>query len=277
MDTKITSAESAAEIELAEADAWIDMYAAAPADYAQAYKLKVKRLGHLVLLMSGVIPFPHFNCVMGLGLVEPATEDLVDEILNTFRLEQINSIYVHLIPHSRPDQLSQWLQARNLRVKSGWDRICRDDSHFLRVGPQIIEGYSVERITQPTAEEWAEFIISVYGVPVKPWLMALVERRGWHHYVLRRGTKILAARSMHLNHDGTAWLGIDAPVPGVMVPSYDLDFQICKAIVQDGLKLGATQFIADIEAPSIDLDSPAYENFGALGFSKLYLRSNYGY
>ncbi|HYE73464.1 MAG TPA: hypothetical protein VEF04_09035, partial [Blastocatellia bacterium] len=269
--------ETASELEWAEAKAWIDMYHAAPEDYAQTYKLQIKHFNQLVILMSGVIPFPHFNCVMGLGLAQPATKELVDRVLTTFRDAQINNIYVRLIPHSQPDELPQWLQERNLRAKSGWDRIHRDDQPFLESAPRIIAGYGVEKITQATAEEWAEFIIGVYGVPVKPWLMALVERDCWHHYVLRRGAKILAARSMYLNQDGTAWLGIDAPVPGVMVPSYDLDFQICKAIVKDGLELGAKQFIADIEAPSVGMNSPAYENFGTLGFSKLYLRNNYGY
>lgn len=32
-----------------------------------------------------------------------------------------------------------------------------------------------------------------------------------------------------------AWLGIEAPVPGIMAPSYDLDFQICQAMVKDGI------------------------------------------
>lgn len=278
MVIKTTTSEMAARLELSEATAWIDLYAAAPADYTEQYQLQVKRIGHLVILLSGVIPFPHFNCVMGLGLVEPATEQVVDEVLDVFRKERINSLYVHHIPHSLPDRLPQWLQARNLRVKSGWDRIYRGNEPLTKA-PHIagMEGCRVERVAPETAAEWADFIVAIYGVPTKPWLMALVGRAGWHHYVLRRDSAIVAARSMYLHPDGMAWLGIDAPVPGIMAPSFDLDFQLCQATIADGVSLGAKSFITDIEAPSPAMDTPAYHNFEGLGFSKLYLRSNYGY
>ena len=73
-----------------------------------------------------------------------------------------------------------------------------------------------------------------------------------------------------------AWLGIDAPVPGIMAPSYELDFQICQAIIKDGTNLGAKCFIADIEAPSLEMDTAAYHNFKLLNFRRLYLSRNYG-
>ncbi|MEW5988866.1 MAG: hypothetical protein AB1791_19760, partial [Chloroflexota bacterium] len=116
-----------------------------------------------------------------------------------------------------------------------------------------------------------------YGLPTTPWLLALVERPGWHHYLLRRGRAIAAVRSMYVHHDGMAWLGIDAPVPGIMAPSYDLDRQLCQAMVRDGLGLGVRYFAADIEAPTPAMNTPAYHHFEALGFKRPYFRSHYSY
>ena len=80
---------------------------------------------------------------------------------------------------------------------------------------------------------------------------------------------------MFLHPDGTAWLGIEAPVPGLTAHSFDLDRRICEAIVRDALEMGAPCFVADIEAPSPEGTTPVYANFAALGFRKLYLRSHY--
>jgi hypothetical protein len=43
---------------------------------------------------------------MGLGLLTPATEQLVDEILSIFRQENIDTFYIHTIPPSQPSQLN---------------------------------------------------------------------------------------------------------------------------------------------------------------------------
>jgi hypothetical protein len=60
-----------------------------------------------------------------------------------------------------------------------------------------------------------------------------------------------------------------------VVPSYDTDALLCQAIIQDGLRMGAQYFVADIEAPTANMDTPAYRNFEALGFRRPYFRSHY--
>jgi hypothetical protein len=276
MKTETVTRQLAASVETAEAHAWLDMYEAAPADYAREYRLEVKRIGGVTIFTCGAIPFPHFNSVMGLGLTEPATEKLVDNILEMFGDIGINNFYIHHLPDSQPQELTQWLETKNLRVKSGWDRIYKQGPDSPPSWPPETDGPKVERVRPETAAEWADYISDIYGLPTAPWLKSLVWRPGWHHYILRQGRAIAAARSMYLHHDGTAWLGIDAPVPGIMAPSYELDYRICQAALSDGITLGAKCFVADIEAPSPQMDTPAYRNFESLGFRRLYLRSNYG-
>ena len=80
---------------------------------------------------------------------------------------------------------------------------------------------------------------------------------------MREDGEIVAARGMHIGPDGMAWLGMDGPVPGVTTDDYEPDAALCAFIVADGLVRGARSFIADIEAPSAEQATPAYENFGA--------------
>jgi hypothetical protein len=80
---------------------------------------------------------------------------------------------------------------------------------------------------------------------------------------------------MYVGRAGAAWLGIDGPVPGITTDDYEPDAALCAFIVADGLALGARSFLADIEAPSPGLDTPAYAHFARLGFRLPYARTHY--
>jgi hypothetical protein len=82
---------------------------------------------------------------------------------------------------------------------------------------------------------------------------------------------------MFIGPDRTAWLGMDGPVPGVMIDDHEPDTAICAAIVDAGLARGARRFIADIEAPSPTMDDPAYERFARLGFTRPYVRTHWAF
>ena len=82
--------------------------------------------------------------------------------------------------------------------------------------------------------------------------------------MVRQARNIVAARSMYMHHDGMAWLGIDAPVSGVMAPPFALDALLCQTLVRDGLAWSVRSFIADIEAPSTAMNTPAYHHDAAV-------------
>jgi len=173
--------------------------------------------------------------------------------------------------------LTGWFAARGLHVVSGWDRIYRGNEP-LTDKTEMPAGMRVEKVSRVTMEEWATFLVTRYNLPpTKPLLLSLVERHGWHHYALRDDAKIVAARSMYIHQDGMAWWGIEAPVPGFMTQDFSLDFHLCREIIKDGLRLGAKCFVADIEKPDAEMNHDGYHNFGAMGFKRVYLCSNYSY
>jgi hypothetical protein len=214
---------------------------------------------------------------MNLGLIAPASEQQVDELLAVYWEANIRTFAIYHNPHCQPAQLPEWFKARNLRVQGGWDRVYRDNAAPTTIVTPPQAKYRVEKVTPETAAEWADYLDACYGLPTKPWLLSLVERPSWHHYLLRFEAQTVAVRSMYIHHDGMAWLGIEAPVPGIMTPAYHLDFQICQTIVRDGLNLGVKHFVADIEAPTSEMNTPAYHHFQQLGFRRPYFRSHYAY
>ena len=271
------SREFSRAIERAEVNAWHNLYAAAPADFAAKLGLSIVEDGDLAWTVCTTIPFIHFNCVKNFGVDSPATEDRLDRLLAQYREHGVLRPWFYVNPHSEPSNLKCWLEARGMHHLSGWERIYRDAKPLPREPLFQIDGVAVERVTAGTAAEWAGFIDRQYRLPTSPWLLALVGRPGWHHYMARRDGAVIAVRSLFIGTDGTCWSGIDAPVPGIMAPSFDLDAMLGEALVRDGLAAGAKLFVADIEAPRLGRDGPAYRNYAELGFSIAYFRSHYSY
>ncbi len=272
MHTEAVSSDLALRIENTEVAAWVDMYQAIPADYARQFGFELFDLAGLVLTRCKAIPFVHFNCVKNLGLGQPATEAKLDEALRLYAQGGVTQFSIVLGPANQPPGLTQWLAARGLSAKGSWDRIFRAGTQVpaFRSGEPL--DYAIEEVNAGTTARWTGFIDKTYGMPTGPWLAALVGRAGWHHYLLSRAGQDVCARSLFIANGHTAWLCIDAPVPGVMGPSFDDDARLCQVMVNDTLRKGVDLIAADIEAPSQDVNAPAYRNFSALGFQRAYLR-----
>jgi hypothetical protein len=180
------------------------------------------------------------------------------------------------LPQCRPAGYEQWLQDRGLEPFDAQDRLVRDDKPLSSPpAPPAGRELAVERVHAGTADEWAGFLQRVYRLDTGPWLQRLIGRPGWHQYVAREAGEVVAARAMFVDPAGMAWLGMDGPVPGVMTDEYAPDAALCAAIVADGLSQGVRVFHADIEAPSAKMDTPSYEYFGRLGFSRPYTRTHW--
>lgn len=262
--------ELAVRIEQAEVSAWQDFYAAAPAPLRQGLGLGIAEKGSTVLTACAPIPFIMFNRVINLGIPEPASEAALDAAVQHYQDAGIQNYCIHHMPISQPEGLEDWLYARGLAPNGGWERIWRDHA-----APSFEADPQVEQIDAGTAGEWADFLFGLYKIPIQPWLLALVGRPRWFHYALRKEGRIVAARSQYVDPSGTAWMGIEAPVPGAMAPSFDDDRRICQTMVVEGLRHGIRVFGADIEVPSADRKGPAYDAFESLGFQLAYLRRHF--
>ena len=262
------------EIEHAEVQAWLDMYAAIPAEYRERFKPEIVQVDGVTVTRCRAIPFSHFNAVLDLGVAAPASERTLDAVLACYREAEIPRFTVLHNPYLQPPALREWLEARGLRPRGAWERVFRDAGE-LTAPPPVVDG-TVELVSRGTGEEWAAFLVRLYGLPTGPWLAELVGRPGWTHAVLRREGRIVGARSLFAS-GGWGWLGVEAPVPGLMAPSYADDQALTYALVREGLRLGVERFAADIEAPSAARDTPAYANWKALGFEWPYLRTHFVY
>lgn len=276
MDTTPVDQRSAVSIETAEARAWADLYAAAPPVWAASVDLETREVGGALVLRWGASGRRYFSRAIALGVVEATSGALIEEILDGYERAGITMFLLQSLPHCRPVEYESWLGELGLEPFDAQDRVVRDGSPlFVESADPGRRELAVERVTRSTADEWVSFVERTYGLETGPWLPELIGRPGWHQYVVREAVAIVAARGMHIGLDGVGWLGMDGPVPGVMTDDYEPDAALCALIVADGLVHGARSFIADIELPSPEQATPAYESFARLGFTRPYARTHW--
>ena len=276
MDVTPVDLQTAAWIEAAEARTWADLYAAVPPEWARSVGLESRTVGGALVLRWAATGRRYFSRVIGLGVVEAGSCAAIADIVDGYERAGITMFLLQSLPHCLPAAYESWLREAGLEPFDSQDRVVRDgrplDVSAASLGERNLR---VERVVRDTAAEWVEFMERVYRLDTGPWLPRLVGRRGWHQYVVREEGEIVGARGMHIGPDGTAWLGMDGPVPGIMTGDYEPDAVLCAFIVSDGLVRGARSFIADIELPSPDQASPAYESFARLGFTRPYARTHW--
>ena len=276
MDTTPVGLREAAAIEAAEARAWVDLYSAAPAGFAEATGLGFREIGGTLVLHWAAAGRRYFSRTIGLGIAEPATAETLDQILRFYEEAGITMFLLQSLPHCLPAEYEQCLGERGLVAFDAQDRVVRDGSALELGTPAAREReIVVERVGPDTVEEWASFLLGGSRLDAGPFLPKLVGRPGWHQYLAREAGDAVATRSMYIGGDGMAWLGVDELVPGVRTDDYEPDAALCEFIVEDGLRLGARTFLADIEAPSAAMETPAYEYFARLGFRRPYVRTHY--
>lgn len=277
-DVPILSGYSlAVRAERIDADNWIDDFSAAPAAIAAALGLATKREGELVMVRSR-IPFSHFNMVLTLGCPASVSSKAFDAIDRFYAEGGGGRHWILVNEHSQPHDLSRQLGTRGYVLDGAWERVVLQGVPGDR---WAASAQGCEMVTPASADDWSRFILDCYGMPalMGDWLKALVGRQGWLHAIRREGGrtdgKIVMARSLYKDHEGWAWLGIDAPVPGVMASCFEDDQKVVATLLAHAADQGARAFVSDIEVPSPTRDSEAYRRWGELGFSAVYRRELY--
>ena len=151
MNTDAIHLDTAAEIEAAEAQAWRDLYAAAPAEFAAAAGIHTREVAGALVLHWAASGRRYFSRAIGLGVVEPATPEGIDEIIAGYREAGISMFLLQALPHCRPGQYEQWLRVRGLRAFDAQDRVVRWDEPLDGAGrkPRNGRNRSRRRLYEP--------------------------------------------------------------------------------------------------------------------------------
>src|SRR5438105_1542993 len=134
-ESRRLDARSAAAIEAAEARAWADCYAAAPAGFAQAAGLGFRTVEGALVLRWAATGRRYFSRVIGLGVGQPATEAAIDDILAGYRDHGIEMFLLQSLPHCRLAEHESWLRERGLEPFDAQERVVRGSEPYHGPAP----------------------------------------------------------------------------------------------------------------------------------------------
>lgn len=196
----------------AEATAFADLYAAAPANVAAAAGLRVDSVAGAKLLIAPGLPTPLFNRVIGLGTFEPADAAALDAISQTYQRAGVGKFWISVSPVAKPVSLASQLRGLGFQPANRplWAQMRWGDAP----PPAIATTLTINRAQPHEADELARAVATAFDMPppIVGWLAALVEREGWGAFAARSGGRIVGGGFVY-TRPPLAWLGMGSILP----------------------------------------------------------------
>ena len=249
--------------ELAELEAFRDLYAVAPASLGAS----VAELGDALCIRLEADPrSAMFNRVLGLGLHTPATEEALDRITSFFGGE--TGWAVALAPQAEPAELPAWLERRGFASGLGWTKFTRTAGE----APEAATGLRIERVAE--GEEFAEAFVRGYGTPefFRDWLARIPGRPGWHCFVAFDGAAPAGVGALYVTGK-VGWLGIAATVPEHRRKG--AQNAILAARITAAAESGCDVVATETGEPRDGEPGGSWRNIARAGFEPQYVRPNY--
>lgn len=266
----MTPKEVAYTVEFGEAEAYADMYQAAPMEFASQVGLRTHRVGSAIVLTMATADILLFNRVLGLGLKEPATEAIMDDIIAHYQGAGVKNFGFQLSPEAQPAELPAWLQARGLAPRDNWAKVSREPAP----PPQIQTALRVEAIGPEHARAFAEVAATAFEMPpfFHPWLETGVGRPGWRHYIGWDGDGAAAIGALFVK-DKIGWLGMGATLPSHR--GRGGQGAIIAQRIRDAITLGCEWIVTETGEETPETPNPSFHNMVRTGFRLAYARPNY--
>lgn len=258
--------------ELAELYAFADAYQAASPDFIAATGLHQYRMGEALVISLPVVEAKVYNRVLGLGVLEPAHEMMIDGALAHFFESGIARPAFHLAPTADATTITGWLNARGLYPDESWVKLYRDASPVTAVETDLL----IHEIGPEQAADFTMVLAEGFASPewLEYWLTALVHRPGWRIYVAYDGLTPAATGAMYCR-DGVGWLGFGATRPAFR--RRRAQAAIMARRLQDGLMAGCQHFATETWEPLPGDSNPSLNNMLRSGFQPTHRRLNFSY
>jgi hypothetical protein len=264
------SAHAAAAIaDEAEALAFADLYAAAPAALRSRLGLRVEQVADATLLLAPGLPSAMFNRAIGLGMKREAGTAEVEAIAAVYRSA---GWWLHWNPYAAPAELVSRLPAMGFTQpkRRSWAKVLRGTDP----APQVETGLHIALATEGQAGEATQAIVEAFEMPgfMADWLRCLHGRAHWRVYAATDGAQVVGGACLYTNGD-LAWLGM-----GSISPSHRRrggQRALMARRIADAIGDGARYIVTETGEPIADEPNPSLANMKRCGFTTVASRLNF--
>jgi GNAT superfamily N-acetyltransferase len=273
MSTKtdeLSQQEIAEIVETAEANLFRFWDNVAP-EVAEQFGGYWREIGGATAVVTKAFPTDFFNRIIGLGVHQPATDAMIDEITALYRPLGVPwSICVS--PLAQPGDLAERLLQRGFKPAYNLAKMLRGNEP----APKIETDLRIERVDKANVAHFADVSIRGFGFPESfaPVLESMAENSDVHGYIAYDGN-VPAAVGLLVVKDEIGELA-----NAVTLPEYrrhGAQGAIMARRIQDGLDLGCRWFSTETGEETSDSPNPSYHNMLRTGFKLAYLRPAYLY
>lgn len=256
--------------EFGEAEAQANYFMCAPPEFARPFRLEVKRIGSVRVMMVPALDHPLFNRILGLGVGEPATESMLDEAIAVFQNAGCKSYMAQVSPLAQPAQCPEWLAARGFTPSRNWAKVYRGNEPAIVISTDL----RVEKIGADQAEAYADVVLAAFSMPpfLRPLVKGNVGQPGWDHYLAFEGEKPVSAAAMFVNGE-VAWLGFGSTLKKYR--KHGGQSALFTSRIEAGRALGCEWFVTETGEDTPEDPNPSFHNMLRTGFQLAYLRRNY--
>ena len=266
MAHSLSTHDVAAIVEFGEAEAYADLARFAPAGLG----FQVQRIGGAIVLLAEHLDMLLFNRVIGLGMREPATETLLDQIAATYQRAGVRNYGVQLSPTCLPAELPTWLSARNLMLRDRWAKVYCRPSQVITIPTTL----RIAHIGTDAADMFAEVARVAFGMPpfLEPWLARGVGQTGWRHYLAFDGDQPVATGALFIRNR-IGWLGLGSTLATHRRRGAQGALMVQR--IRDAADLGCEWVITETGEDLPENPNPSFHNMVRTDFKLAYQRPNY--
>ena len=168
-------------------------------------------MGSACVSLARNIDILGFNRVIGLGLFQTASEQMVDDIISKYKTAGIKRFFIQIHPEAAPPKLKEWFESRKIHHYNNWVKLYRgvEDPPDTETELEIREVQDKDEV-----DRFGEIITLSFDWPaeMRQWFENLVGRKCWKTYLAFDGDKAVAAASMYVKDD-CGWLSFASTLP----------------------------------------------------------------
>jgi GNAT superfamily N-acetyltransferase len=257
-------------LEQVEIDAFSDFYRSADADIVSQCGIGLPNIGSACITIASRIDVLAMNRVIGLGLNEPADDDVLDRIIETYREAGVPRFFIQTHPLARPLNITEMLQSKGLLHYNNWIKLYRRAEPL----PAAKTDLQIEEIGPERGPAFAEIVTSCFGWPgiMRPWIAAVIGRPDWRWYMAFDNENPVATAASYIDGE-YAWIDFAATMPEYR--GKGAQSALAERRVRDIIDLGCKWLVVETAEETPEKSAPSFRNMGRLGFEIAYVRPNY--
>lgn len=265
----LTLAETAAIVENSEMSMVRALTVNLPHDAATEYGIAFEDVGDGVAIYFEKLPIVVFNRAIGIGVSQPATEPILDELVQSYGRRQL-AFGVSVSPAAQPPQLMDWLLERRFQHGFNLAKMIRGNEP----PPAVKTDLRIESVTKANASHYAHIVQIVFGMPdwTVPLFELMVTLPNIYSYVAYADDIPAAVGSLYINNS------IGALFNGATLPEYRRrggQGAIMARRITDGITLGCRWFTTETVEDTLEAPNPSHHNMLRTGFQLAYVRPTY--